>query len=307
MILPVMLSAVAGSILIQPSMASMSQSSTAPVQEMVGLPGNGFDFHGYRGHDFRVDGCSVKVVRPKAALPGRPWVWRTMFWDAFPGADIDLLGRGFYVAFIDVGNTFGCPDAMAHFDAFYGELTEKYHFGKRPALEGLSRGGLYAFRWASTNPDKVSCIYADAPVCDMKSWPGGKGKGAGSPADWQAAIQSYHFASEAEMMAFEGNPIDTLEALAKEHVPILEVYGLADKDVPPDENAEIVRTRYLKLGGWIAAIAKTGCPHHPHGLKDSTPIANFIVAHAAPKALERQVKAKAPKAGSLTILPEGSW
>ena len=31
----------------------------------------------------------------------------------------------------------------------------------------------------SENTDKVFCIYVDAPVCDFKSWPGGKGKGKG--------------------------------------------------------------------------------------------------------------------------------
>ena len=79
-----------------------------------------------------------------------------------------------------------------HFDAFYRAITEK-GLAKKGTLIGISRGGLYAYNWAAQNPDKVVCIYGDAPECDIKSWPGGKGAGKGSPADWQALIKDYGF------------------------------------------------------------------------------------------------------------------
>src|ERR1700733_14381678 len=66
------------------------------------------DYHGYSMSNFVVDGCNAHLVEPKVPLAGRPWVWRTMFWDAFPSADLALLKAGFHLAFIDVGNTFGC-------------------------------------------------------------------------------------------------------------------------------------------------------------------------------------------------------
>ena len=59
------------------------------------------------------------VVEPKQAAPGNPWIWRAMFWDAFPSVDLALLDKGFHLAYIEVGNTFGCPDAMGHWDPFY--------------------------------------------------------------------------------------------------------------------------------------------------------------------------------------------
>ena len=49
-------------------------------------------------------------------------------------------------------------------------------------------------------------IYGDAPVCDFKSWPGGKGKGKGSPPDWAALLPLYGFKTEAEALACRGNP-----------------------------------------------------------------------------------------------------
>ena len=71
--------------------------------------------------------------------------------------------------------------ALRHMDAFYDELTKRRGLAKKTVLEGFSRGGLFAYNWAAAHPDRVACIYADSPVCDFKSWPGGKGKGRRQP------------------------------------------------------------------------------------------------------------------------------
>lgn len=281
--------------------------ASAGVPQKLTFPSPALDYHGYQLHDLSVDGCAVHVVEPKDSLPGRPWVWRTMFWDAFPGVDVALLENGFHLSFIDVGNTFGCPEAMKHFDVFYDTMTTKFGLSAKPALEGLSRGGLYAYRWAYVNTGKVGCIYGDAPVCDMKSWPGGKGRGSGSPKDWIQAIKDYHFANEQEMLMFKGNPIDTLEPIAAAHIPIIHVCGDADTVVPEDENTDIVRRRYIALGGDFALIVKQGCGHHPHGQADPTPVVNFILAHCADGEKAQNASAIAPKPGSILKLPEGQW
>jgi hypothetical protein len=273
----------------------------------ITFPGPALDYNGYAHHNFAVDGCNVHVVLPTEPLPGRPWVWRTMFWDAFPIADLALLKAGFHLAFIDVGNTFGCPDAMKHFDAFYATMTSQYGLSRKPALEGLSRGGLYAYRWAYVNTGKVGCIYGDAPVCDMKSWPGGKGKGKGSATDWQKAIDAYHFADELEMMDFKGNPIDILEPIAAAHIPIIHVCGDADTAVPEDENTDIVRMRYMSHGGDFVLIVKQGCDHHPHGLADPAPVVNFILAHCATGKAAEKAQQSAPKPGTVITLAPGRW
>ncbi|HEY3376422.1 MAG TPA: alpha/beta hydrolase [Armatimonadota bacterium] len=247
------------------------------------FPGAVSAYHGFTRYDFVVDECKAIVVAPKAPLPGNPWIWRAEFFDAFPGVDLALLDKGFYLAYITVGNTFGCPDAMKHWDVFYAELTKTYGFSKKPALEGLSRGGLYIYNWGAANPRKVGCLFGDAPVCDFKSWPGGKGKGSGSAGDWAQVIKLYHFTDEAAALAYDKNPIDNLKPLAKAHVPIIHIYGDADTVVPFQENTAIVQERYQKLGGKIVTIAKPGIGHHPHGLTDPTPVVNFIMEHCTGK------------------------
>ncbi len=134
------------------------------------------------------------------------------------------------------------------------------------------------------NPDKVACIYADAAVCDFKSWPGGKpknlGKGEGAPAEWENLLKAYHFRSDAEAITCDKNPVDHLKPLADAGVPLLHVYGDADTAVPWDENTGVVAERYRKLGGSITLIPKAGVGHHPHGLPDPTPIVDFILSHS---------------------------
>ncbi len=237
-------------------------------------------WHGYTRHRFKVDGCEAWLVEPKTPLPGRPWSWCMEFPDAFTErcAAPALLAKGFHHAHIVVGNTFGAPGALKHFDAFHAEMTRR-GLGPKPVLIGLSRGGLYAYRWAAANPGKVSVIYGDAPVCDFKSWPAGRGKGKASAPDWQSLIKLYGFRDEAEALAYTGNPVDTLEPLAKAGVALIHVVGDADEVVPVAENTALIEQRYLALKGEMKVIHKPGVGHHPHGLDDPAPVVDFILRH----------------------------
>src|SRR5437868_10747801 len=65
-------------------------------------------WRGYKRHIFKVDGCSVWVVEPKKAAPGRPWTWCMEFPDTFTERTgvPQLLEQGFHHVHIEVGNTF---------------------------------------------------------------------------------------------------------------------------------------------------------------------------------------------------------
>lgn len=258
-------------------------SQGAETEATAPFPGKKSVWNGYDRYDFMVADKPVLVVVPKIPAPGKPWEWHGEFFGHKPAPDIALLGKGFHVVYMSVPNMLGCPDAVNYWNTCYKELTEKHGLAKKVALTGLSRGGLYVYNWAEANPDKVACIYGDAPVCDIKSWPGGKGKGKGSPGDWQLALKVYHFKDEAEALAYKNNPIDHLDVLAKAGVPLLHVYGDADDVVPWDENTGIIAERYKKLGGNIKLIVKPGVGHHPHGLDDSTPIIDFLYQNGSVK------------------------
>ncbi|MBM4022293.1 MAG: alpha/beta hydrolase [Planctomycetes bacterium] len=239
-------------------------------------------WHGHVRHLFAFQGRPAWVVEPRTPLAGNPWSWCLMFPDAFTArcAAPQLLDAGFHHAFLDVGNSFGSPTAVAALAAFHDELVRR-GLASRAALIGISRGGLYAHRYAAEHPDHVAVIYGDNPVCDFKSWPGGKGHGQGSPGDWAACLEAYGFADEAAALAYRGNPIDALEPLARAGIPLIHVVGDADDVVPADENALVVADRYRRLGGTAEVIQKPGCGHHPHGLDDPGPVVDFIQRHAA--------------------------
>jgi lysophospholipase L1-like esterase len=246
----------------------------------IEIPGRNGEWNGYPKHDLVIAGKPVTLVAPKQAAPGRPWVWHGEFFGHKPAPDIALLGKGFHIAYMKINDMLGCPDAVKLWNQCHAELTSRYSLSQKPALVGLSRGGLYCYNWAVANPDKVSCIYGDAPVCDFKSWPGGKGKGKGDPKNWGLVMKLWGFKDEAAALAYPGNPVDSLAPLAKAGVPLLHVFGDADDVVPWDENTGLIESRYKALGGSIMLIRKPGVGHHPHGLDDSTPIVDFILKHA---------------------------
>jgi pimeloyl-ACP methyl ester carboxylesterase len=238
-------------------------------------------WNGYEKLDFAVEGRAALLVQPKAAAPGRPWIWRTEFFGHEPQADIALLGKGWHVAYVNVQNLYGAPVALDAMDKFYAHLRKEYGLGAKPVLEGFSRGGLFAFNWAARHPDQVTSLYVDAPVCDFKSWPGGKGKGQGSAGDWQRLLKVYGLTEE-QALAYKLNPVDNLAPLAKAKISILSVCGDADKVVPIEENTRLVEQRYKALGGHIEVIVKPGCDHHPHSLKDPAPIVEFVQKNTPP-------------------------
>jgi len=168
-------------------------------------------------------------------------------------------------------------DAM---DKFYAHLINHYELGPRTVLEGFSRCGLFAFNWAARHPERVACLYVDAPVCDFKSWPAGWGRGQGSLADWTRCKQVYGLTDD-QARAYKLNPLDNLAPLASKHIPILSVCGDADDVVPFEENTRVVQERYSQLGGPITVIVKPGVNHHPHSLKDPARIVDFILRATA--------------------------
>jgi pimeloyl-ACP methyl ester carboxylesterase len=262
-------------LLVFPAVTSASPSEIKP------FPGKISKWEGFTRHDFQVDGAPVIVVEPEKPLPGRPWAWRGEFFSAFANADVELVRAGWHLVYISVPNLFGSPKAMAKWETFYDVLTREHGLSPRPALIGLSRGALYCMAWAALHPDRTLLVYLDAGVCDFKSWPGGRvkklGKGLGSAPEWSNVLKAFDFKNDAEAIAYAKNPVDHLQPLADAKIPLLLVYGDADKVVPHDENSAIVYERYKKLGGPVERVVKPGVDHHPHGLKDPQPIVDFFM------------------------------
>jgi pimeloyl-ACP methyl ester carboxylesterase len=233
------------------------------------------NFHGFHELDFTFNGRKAIVVAPEKAAKGHPWVWRARFWGYEPQADSTLLARGFHVVYCDVVELFGNEEALTLWDDFYKMLV-KCKLSKKAVMEGVSRGGVYVYRWAARWPRRVAAVYVYVPVLDMKSWPGGKGKGKCSSSDWELFKQDFNLTTEEEAIAFKGNPLDLTEIIARGKYPMLHVVGDADVVVPVDENTTPFAEKIKAAGGKIEVINIPGA-HHSHSLKDPAPIVNFIL------------------------------
>ena len=245
----------------------------APAAEAAGVTRS--EWNGFARLDFVVAGRPAWLVVPQEPAAGRPWIWRTEFFGHEPQADLALLERGWHVAYVDVKNMYGAPKAIAGMEAFHAHVRKEFGLAERVVLEGFSRGGLYAFNYAAAHPRQVAALYLDAPVLDIRSWPGRKPESK----EWRECLAAYGLTAET-VAQFKGGPLDHVDAVAKAGVPILAVCGGADSLVPMAENTSRLQKRYHELGATMEVIVKKDGEHHPHSLKDPTPIVNFLVVHA---------------------------
>lgn len=220
---------------------------------------------------FTLNDREAIVVVPNVAEEGKPWIWRPAFFGAFPSVDLALLEKGFHVVYYDLTHLYGSPRSLDLGSEYYNYIREHYSLSGKVTLEGFSRGGLFVFNWAAQNPDKVACIYVDAPVCDVFSWPGRKDKVL-----WNDFLNEWKITDE-EADNFKGNPIDNLDPIAKANISIMAVCGDSDDIVPYEENMGVVYERYKALNGKVELIMKEGVGHHPHSLDDPKPVVDFII------------------------------
>ncbi|MGF6930731.1 lysophospholipase L1-like esterase/pimeloyl-ACP methyl ester carboxylesterase [Chitinophaga sp. W2I13] len=237
-------------------------------------------FYGYRCTDFDFRGRACKVVAPKFAAAGHPWIWRARFWGHEPQTDIALLERGYHVVYCDVAELFGNKEAIQLWNGYYS-LLRKAGLARKAVMEGMSRGAVYVYNWAAENPDKVAAVYVDNPVIDLCSWPGSQfKKQAAQPNEWEAFKKDYGFTSDSAAMLFKGSPLYKIREIVKGKYPMLHVLADADTDVPPEENTLPFEEKIKALGGDITVMHKPGFAHHPHSFPDPTPIVDFILKAA---------------------------
>lgn len=251
-------------------------SQEMDVVKQLNIQGTKSNFYGYVCTDFSFQRIPCKIVEPKKAAVGAPWIWRARFWGHEPQTDVALLDRGFHVVYCDVADLFGAPEAVERWNGFY-ELLQKGGLHSKAVLEGMSRGGLIVYNWAVSNPKKVACVYADAPVLDLKSWPMGEGTKRPWETETELMMKVYGFADKSEALAYRKNPLDRAKQIAKGGFPMLHVCGDADDVVPVAENTVPFEKAVLANGGKIKVIHKPGVNHHPHSLKNPSEIVDFIL------------------------------
>lgn len=235
------------------------------------------DWKGYRKVDFTIDGRESFVVCPRKAAKGSPWAWRTEFFGAFDTVDMALLERGWHLAYHRTSDMYGCPQAIENMHRFRCAAVGHFGLARRAVLFGFSRGGLYAFNYAAKYPYYTDILYLDAPVLDIRSWPCGRSGGG----ECRTQCLNIYGLTEETLPFFKGNPLDKINEVAENNIPVILVAGGADEVVPYDENGAVLAERYKAAGGIIKTIVKPDCGHHPHSLDDPSPVVDFIEEHSS--------------------------
>lgn len=171
------------------------------------------------------------VVVPKNPAPGFPWSWQGFYWDHEPQTEVELLKRGYHIAYVS-------GDAGKQWDTWYAYLQD-HGLSRKPCFVGMSRGGANAYDWATSNPSRVSCIYADNPAIRPRAF-------------------------------------TRLSDLAANDVGLLNICGSLDFLL--QRHTLRIEEAYQSFGGRITVMIKEGTAHHPHSLRNPKFIADWITS-----------------------------
>ena len=231
-----------------------------------------------KGEVFNVKEHIAFLILPAKQVSDKkiPWVWYAPTLPGLPGPEETwmfekFLNDGIAIAGIDVGESFGNPEGRKLYTALYEELVQKRNLSKKACLLARSRGGLMLYNWAVEHPESVACIAGIYPVCNLSSYPGLK-----------IACGAYNMTEEQliENLA-EHNPIDRLESLAKEKVPIFHIHGDSDTVVPLEKNSGELAKRYHKFGGEMTVLVPKGQGHNMwQGFFQCQELVDFVIVHA---------------------------
>jgi predicted esterase len=234
-----------------------------------------------KGEVFTIEGRTAFLILPDKSTSNStmPWVWYAPTLPKLPGKEEKwmfdrFLDAGIAIAGIDVGESYGSPEGVAIYSAFYKDLVKNKGFSKKACLLARSRGGLMLYNWAVENAGSVACIAGIYPVCNLKSYPGlAKACQAYGLTEENLAIDLVHY-----------NPIDRLEPLANAKIPVLHIHGDRDELVPLEENSGLLAKRYALLGGNMTLKIIKGQGHNMwSGWFQNQDLVNFVIRHAGQK------------------------
>ena len=223
---------------------------------------------------FEFEGCEAWVVEPEKPAAGAPWVW-CMEW---PTAFQDrtgvkaLLEAGYrWVTFnpasggrtrVVAGNQ--NDEMVARRNRFQKFLVAELGLEPKCGLIGMSWGGFYSVRYASTYPECVKAMFLDAPLLDFSTLAKFKENG------WKQ-LQAYYPQITSDYVGAD-DPLQPVaaaraERIAKAGIPVWIIYGAADTVVPTESNCLRFAAAYEKAGGHLRLWRDNLRGHHPHGME----------------------------------------
>ena len=237
------------------------------------------DFTDFRKSEFKFGGHDAVLLDPDEAIATPKWLLKTEYFGAYPALEVEMLKRGWHVAYLKNINRWGLDEDMDAKKAFADYLHERYGLYQKCVPVGMSAGGLHAIKLAAKHPEMVSALYLDAPALNLLSILNFSGSCVGNESFKEEVLTALNL-TLSELISYREHPLDKLPTLVANRMPVILVYGKVDMICPFHENGALLVKAYEGTGIALEVYSKEGCGHHPHGLDDPAPIINFILHHA---------------------------
>lgn len=231
------------------------------------------DFFGFKRIDFIFNDREAVLVFPNKHNQKNEWMLKTEYFGAFPKFEVDMLERGYHLAYLKNKNRWGTDEDQKAKRDFADFLHQNYGLYKKCICVGMSCGGFHAVNFASRYPSYVSILYLDAPLLSFYGW----SKENLYNRTWiEEQKNAYGFKTEAEIYIYNDQPIHRIASLVENKIPIALVYGAKDTVVDPRVNSEALLEYYTNRNATISSWCKPECDHHPHGFEDNAELIDFI-------------------------------
>ena len=123
-------------------------------------------------------------------------------------------------------------------------------------------------------------MYIDAPVLNFLSLPGKIGNDFCERVWENEFVYAYPGITRDKLLNFDMHPMNRIDTLIENKIPILMVYGKEDMTVIYEENGKILEMAYENHPELLKVIPEGNRGHHPHGkISDNTEIVEFILEH----------------------------
>ncbi len=232
-----------------------------------------FNWNGCNVEEFKFEGRVCWVVIPEN--PTGDWVFKTEYFTAFPDVERTLVEKHGFYAFAIRHTTRFSPDADLECEArFIDFLCEKYSLKKKGSLVGMSMGGSRAVKFAGRYPERVNCMWIDAPVLSFISYPARR--------HWEGCANEFRLAypgfERYQMFGSDIHPLCNVDTLIENKIPVFMSYGTEDETVPYAENGMLMAEAYRCHPELLTVVPVGLRGHHPHGLvQDNSKIVEFIL------------------------------
>jgi len=235
-------------------------------------------WNGFRIEKFVFEGFAALLVFPEKADEHKNWLLKTEYFGAFPDVEIKLLEKGFHLAYIKNISRFATEEECHIKARFADYLSANYGLRDKCVPVGMSCGGGHAVNFAGFHPEKVLCVYIDAPVLNFCDFPARKDiEGV-----WENEfVKAYPGMERYKLLGFSNHPIGKTDVLIENKIPVLMVYGTEDKTVLYEVNGALLEEAYKNRSDMLTVMPVACRGHHPHGMiGDNTPIVEYILKHS---------------------------